>query len=157
MLKGAVPESRTGGNMNNKNSVQMEVLLDVLYKDGKIKLPVQGKSMEPFLKEGRDYVFLSVPDGQYKKGDIVVYRCNDTFVMHRIAEKTETGFSIIGDNQLQADYEVPKERIVAVINEVLRDGKRITKNQIVWKFYSEIYSNLGVRKIFLELHKIRKA
>ncbi len=157
MLKGAVPKSRIGENMNTKSSVQMEVLLDVLYKDGKIKLPVQGKSMEPFLKEGRDYVILSVPDGQYKKGDIVVYQCNNTFVMHRIAEITDNGFSIIGDNQLQADYEVPKERIVAVINEVIRDGKRITKNQFIWKFYSEIYSNIEVRKIFLKLHKIRKA
>lgn len=157
MLKGAVPEVRQVKKMYNKSSVQMEVLLDVLYKNGKIKLPVQGKSMEPFLKEGRDYVILTVPDGHYKKGDIVVYRCNGSFVMHRVTDINSSGFSIMGDNQLQPDYKVPKERIVAVVKKIFRNGKEITENDFVWKFYSDFYINLNVRKFFLKLHKIRKA
>lgn len=141
----------------NKDFIEMDFLLDVLKESGTIKVPVQGRSMRPFLKEGRDSVVLNLPDGNLKKGDIVVYKRKNTCVMHRIVDVQQNTVSIMGDNEINPDNGVDKSNIVAVVKEIHRDGKIIRKNDFQWKFYSDIYINQNVRKLFLKLHKIRKA
>lgn len=135
----------------------MELMLDIMNECGSVDLPVQGKSMRPFLKEGRDTIQLVKPDGQFKKGDIVVYRRNEKYLLHRIvAVGTET-VSIAGDDEFQPDTGVDRDRIVAVVSKIRRDGKIIDKNDIIWKFYSKIYINLQVRKTLVKANKMRRA
>lgn len=143
--------------MKNNNFVEMEFLLDILKESGTIKLPVQGKSMEPFLKEGRDSVVLNLPDGELKKGDIVVYKRKNTYVMHRVVDVQQNTLSIMGDNEINPDNGVNKNTVVAVVKEIHRNGKIITEKDLLWKFYSDIYIKKNVRKFFLNIHKIRKA
>ena len=149
-------ETKQVQKMNDNNSVEMELLLDVLNECGTIRLPVQGRSMQPFLKEGRDSAVLNLPDGNIKKGDIVVYKRKNAYFMHRIVDVQKNTVSIMGDNEINPDNGVEKSNIVAVVNEIRRDGKTINKNDFLWKFYSDVYINMKIRKIFLKLHKIRK-
>lgn len=142
--------------MNGKNFVEMELLLDVLNESGTVTLPVQGKSMLPFLKEGRDSVILRPSDGQYKKGDIVVYKRGNAYFMHRIISVGDGTVSIMGDNEINPDSGVDVKRIAAVVNAVKRGGKSVKPDSLLWKFYSVIYIKPVVRKFFLSLHKIRK-
>ena len=142
--------------MNENNSIEMELLLDVLRECGTIKLPVQGRSMQPFLKEGRDSAVLKLPDGNFNKGDIIVYKRKNTYFMHRIVDVQQNTVSIMGDNEINPDNGVPKSNIVAVVKEIHRDGKIINQKDFLWKFFSDVYINMSVRKIFLRLHKIRK-
>lgn len=138
------------------NFVEMEFLLDVMRDSGAISLPVQGKSMRPFLKEGRDSVVLIVPNGDYKKGDIVVYKRKNTYVMHRIVSVGQNTVSIMGDNEINPDNGVDKNNIVAVVKEIRRNGKVISNRDFEWKFYSDVYINPIIRKMILSFHKIRK-
>lgn len=142
--------------MNENNFVEFELLLDVLNECGTVKLPVQGKSMQPFLKEGRDSVFLSVPDGNYNTGDIIVYKRGNAYFIHRITEVNDDTVSIMGDNEINPDNGVPKERIVASVRRIEREGRIITEKDLIWKFYSKVYIKQNVRNFFLKLHKIRK-
>lgn len=143
--------------MNEKCFLEMELMLDIMNECGSVDLPVQGKSMRPFLKAGRDSVQLVKPDGQFKKGDIVVYRRNDKYLLHRIvAVGTET-VSIAGDNEFQPETGIDRGRIVAVVSKVRRDGKVIDKNDIIWKFYSKVYINMCVRKTLVKANKMRRA
>lgn len=142
--------------MNSKNVVEMELMLDVLKESGTVTLPVQGRSMLPFLKEGRDKVFLSLPDGNCRKGDIVVYRRGRAYVMHRIISVGENTVSIIGDNEINPDNGVSKESIAAVVKKAERRGRIINEKSLVWKFYASVYIRPLIRKAFLKLHKVRK-
>lgn len=142
--------------MNDRKNVDMELLLDVLNECGTVKLPVQGRSMRPFLKEGRDSVILNRPDGNYKKGDIVVYKRGSAYIMHRIISVNDNSVSIIGDNEINPDNGVCRDNIAAVVKEVYRNGKMLNSGSFIWKFYEKVYINLTVRKIILKLHRIRK-
>lgn len=67
-------------------------------KDGAV-IPVAGNSMEPFLKNGRDQVYLVKPEQntQYQPGDIVLFqRKNGQYVLHRIAMASDTLLMIRG-------------------------------------------------------------
>lgn len=142
--------------MNGKNVVEMELMLDVLKESGTVTLPVQGRSMLPFLKEGRDRVVLSLPDGNFRKGDIVVYHRGKAYVMHRIISVSGNTVSIMGDNETNPDSGVNIENIVAAVEKAERKGRMINKNNLIWKFFSSVYIRPRVRKFFLKLHKIRK-
>ena len=142
--------------MSGKQFVEMELILSAFKESGTASLPVQGRSMRPFLKAGRDRVFLSLPDGNFRKGDIVVYRRGRAFIMHRIIAVDGDTVSIMGDNETNPDNGVSKESIVAVVKKAERKGRIITEKSLVWKFFSSVYIRPRVRGFFLKLHRIRK-
>ncbi len=72
---------------------------------------VVSESMEPTLYVGEMVVIQSVKD--YSEGDIVVYMRGSTPIIHRIIDKTSSGFIIKGDNNPVADPGIiKKEQIV---------------------------------------------
>lgn len=109
-------------------------------------LRVQGKSMRPFLREGRDTVVFSKPE-RLKVGDIVVFMRNGYYIMHRII-KIENGYiSTLGDNLKTPEEKIPVENVVAKAVSAVRDGKEITPNSPIWQFFGKVYIHQNVRKI----------
>lgn len=69
-------------------------------------------SMEPAIHPG-DMVILRAQD-DYETGDIVTYRAN-SYITHRVIEKTENGYITQGDANNTPDDEILKSRIVGQV------------------------------------------
>ncbi len=118
------------------------VIEEVIRVNGKIRLTVTGMSMYPLMRNRLDSVLLRKTD-EVKKYDILLYtRQNGSYVLHRAVKIKENTVDIIGDGERRIERDVPKEKIIASVEEIKR-GKRIIKtNSFLYKLYCRVWTLL---------------
>lgn len=120
-------------------------------KDGEeLYLRVQGNSMSPFLKDGRDTVVLTKPV-KLRRGAVVVYRRGRMYIMHRVISVDGDVFTAWGDNLSTPEKDIPADSAVAMVKAAVRKGKRITPKSPTWNFYSKVFIFPAVRKLIRKL------
>jgi hypothetical protein len=95
--------------------------------------------------------------------DIPLYkRNNGKFVLHRIIGFEKDSYVMCGDNQLFAEKGIKDDNIIAVVETIIRNGKKIDlKKSKGYKIYLFFWCRLFfIRKICLKsftvIRKIRK-
>lgn len=119
----------------------MKIQLD-LY--GKLQINPRGRSMLPFLKEIRNSVVVA-PKKTIKKYDIVLYKYNDVYVLHRVIAVGEREYIICGDNSDVLE-KVEKENIIGVVTDIISGNKKYSANNVLLKFCVRIWYRLGLKK-----------
>ena len=115
-------------------SVAYEELLD---RDGQVMTHVVGSSMLPLLRDRQSIVLVEavrlVPP---KKGDVVLYKTNGTYILHRILRISPDEYLIRGDNTWLIEH-VPKAALLATLTGFCRtpEGKMISRNHPGYKLY----------------------
>lgn len=121
--------------MNDDN---MKIQLD-LY--GQLKIKPKGRSMLPFLKEARNSVVVEAPKRPIKKYDIVLYKYNDVYVLHRVMKTGETAYIICGDNS-NALEKVEKENIIGVVTEIISGNRKYSADNVFLKLCVKVWYGL---------------
>lgn len=93
-----------------------------------------GKSMMPMLRQRRDLLTIErKPPGRLKKYDVPLYKRGDRYILHRIVEVTDTGYVIIGDNNVLFEYDVKDEQILGVLTGFVRNDPALLQRFMFWK------------------------
>ena len=131
-----------------------------LDKYGNAAAITEGDSMRPLFKTKRDMVVLQKPSAPPKKYDVVLYKANGNYTMHRIIGAVRGGevYVIRGDNTFLKEY-VPSERIIAVLVSFTRKGKEGSVDTLRYKVYSRIWHYLYPIRFLIRIPvaAIRKA
>ncbi len=93
---------------------------------GYFPLVITGTSMQPFLIQGRDVVWLCKCEAaELKKGAILLFeRVDGSLVLHRVRDVLPDGKLIMnGDAQTWCE-KISYNQVVAVVNEIERNGKK---------------------------------
>ena len=115
---------------------------DELSKHGVYASTTSGVSMRPLFRTGRDMVIISKPTGEEKKYDIVLYRDGrGKYILHRIIAVKDSFYIIRGDNTYVRER-VDKSRIIGVLTEFNRRGKRGSVDSFGFKLYSRVWNFL---------------
>ena len=115
---------------------------DELERHGVYASTTRGVSMRPLFRTGRDMVIISRPEGEQKKYDVVLYRDGKgKYILHRIISVKDTHYVIRGDNTYVREY-VDKSRIIGVLTEFNRKGKRHAVTEAGYRFYSRLWNFL---------------
>lgn len=118
--------------------------IDALLKERHpVTIPVNGTSMEPFLKDGRDYVTLRHCDaGKLKRGNVVLARSggNGHIVLHRIVGRKGDVFILQGDGNPLKTEEAKTADIIGKAVSVTRKGKQYPTTGFAWHLYSAYIS-----------------
>ncbi len=122
----------------------------------RVKIPVKGNSMLPFIVGEQDVVTLvkATPES-VQKGRIVIARLNEnTYYLHRIARVDGNKVTLRGDGNPYA-YEVcPASSILAEAVEVERNRKRYTPDTFVWKLFRQLWPSNGfLRRVLLAAYR----
>lgn len=146
--------------------IEPEILLEeyrqLLQNDDSVKalpLLVSGNSMEPFLRHGRDTVYLSRLSRPARRGDILLYRrAGGAYVLHRVHRVTPEGYTMLGDAQTCPEPGIRPEQVIAVVERVVRRGKSETPGRLCWEFYEKLWPRLlGMRRLLLAVvRRLRK-
>lgn len=97
-----------------------------LAERGSFVTTAQGVSMMPLIRPGRDLVEISRKgDDRCKKHDVVLYKRDGKYILHRILEVRPDDYVIAGDHQTVKESGVTDEDIIGVLSAVIRGGKRI--------------------------------
>ena len=108
----------------------------------------RGASMYPLFKTHRDMVILEKPNSPLKKYDVVLYRVDDSYVLHRIIGKKGDVYIIRGDNTFKREY-ISEDKIIGVLTAFNRKGKRGNVTDHSYKFYSRLWHFIyPIRYIF---------
>ena len=111
-----------------------------LRDNGAYASVTKGTSMRPLFKTNRDVVYLKRCDTEPKKYDVVLYKSGEgKYVLHRIVRVLPDRFVIRGDNTFIPEY-VAKDRILAVMTEYNRGGKRRSTDYRGYRIYSRLWN-----------------
>ena len=116
-------------------SEMLPIIKTVIEAGGEFELVVTGISMQPFLMDRRDRVYLAKCDtASIRRGDILLYtRCDGSLILHRVYKVCDDGtLTIIGDNQWQLEPGVMRENVVARVTRCVRNGKEIVCGKSLW-------------------------
>ena len=91
-----------------------------LEQGDQVWIPVQGKSMQPFLRE-RDKVLLKrVGIAEIAIGDMVLARWAQGYVLHRVIRKDRNALWLVGNNNLAQIEKIAAADLIATVVEVRR-------------------------------------
>ena len=116
----------------------------------------RGVSMRPLFKTHRDMVIIKSITVPLKKYDVVVYTgsSRNRYTMHRIIGERDGVYVIRGDNTYVKEY-VPRDRIIGILTEFNRRGKRHTTDELSFKIYSRVWHYIyPVRYIYAKLRRL---
>ena len=131
--------------MKPEKNIDVNTLLDSLQNGESITLPVQGVSMVPFLKPGKDTVNVEIPTSKIKKGDIVLYKKGKSIVMHRVFAADGDSFSAVGDNETGIESGIPISYVRARVTQVNTENGAVKPQNLRWRFFSWVFTNEKMR------------
>ena len=142
----------------------MEQLPEMLLEAESIPLIISGNSMAPFLRHGRDTVYLAQITQPPKKGDMILFRReNGAYVLHRVYRKRNGVFSMVGDGQLSLEPGIRYEQMLAVVKAVRRNGRLLHAGSLCWEFFEHVWLDLlplrpGISRLhrYLTMRRKRK-
>lgn len=124
--------------MNDSMKIQLD-----LY--GQLNINPKGKSMLPFLKENRNAVIVSIPKRPIKKYDIVLYKQDGVYILHRVIKIGKRAYVICGDNSNVVE-KVEKQNIIGVVTEIISFNKKYSTDNLFLKFCVKLWYELGLKK-----------
>ena len=119
----------------------IEIIEDAVKKGGSMPLVVTGDSMNPFMKDGRDTVWLEAcKTSDYKRGKILLFRREDgKVVLHRVKKIFPDGILVMhGDAQYWCE-EIKEEQVLAVVTFIERNEKKTSCNSLIYKIKIEFW------------------
>lgn len=119
--------------------------------NGRVVITPVGSSMWPMLRGGRDTVILEKPSGRLKKYDLPVYKRDDgSLIMHRVTDVCSDCYTMCGDHQVNSEYGIRDEQIIAVVTGFYRGEKYYSvENKRYLKYCKFWCKSLKRRKILM--------
>ena len=117
----------------------MPIIKELIDGGSEVKMQVSGISMTPILHDIQDSVVLTKPH-KVKKYDIVLHqRENGQYILHRIIKKKGNVLTIAGDFEVEKEYPVYTEQIIAKVIAFTRNGKDYKPGDFIIRLYSFIW------------------
>lgn len=139
------------------------LLLGLIEQGVDVTFRVTGCSMSPLWANLRDSVVLTKCDPlKLKKGQVPFYRrANGKYILHRIIKVNKDTYNMIGDNQSEVEFDVPKSAVLCVVKGFYRKGKYYSCDAFTYRLYTFLWVNLrplrslmwGAVKILKKLFK----
>jgi phage repressor protein C with HTH and peptisase S24 domain len=131
--------------LKNKYTVEFDSLMEIietkLSQGSEVIILATGNSMMPLFKHKRDQVCL-IKERNLKKYDMILYRrLNGQYVLHRIVGKNSDGFILRGDNQLENEYSIQLEQVIAKVISFKRKGKDYRCTNLIYSCYARVWVN----------------
>lgn len=113
--------------------------VEQLLAEGKsVRIKAKGRSMEPFIRDGRDEIVLSAGI-QARKGCIILARTGESIVLHRVINIEGNAVTLMGDGNLYKTESCLREDIIAVATRIVRRGKEIDPECFMERFKARIW------------------
>ena len=111
---------------------------EALLRDGIFASGTKGASMKPMLRAGRDTVYITKNTELPKKYDVILYRTDSGYTLHRIVGVRGGVDLVRGDNTYRTER-VPRERVLGILSGVQRGGKYYDITSLAYRLYAHLW------------------
>ena len=87
--------------------------------------------------------------GRCKKYDVVLYKRNGQYILHRILRVLLSGYLIAGDNNCFVERDITDADIIGVMTREIRNGKDITMDDPFYRLYVHLWCDCYPLRMFL--------
>lgn len=109
---------------------------DALAQQGVYVSTTVGVSMWPMLRNRRDTIIVEPLHGRrLRRFEVPLYRRGDAYVLHRCVEVHPASYTMLGDNCLNKEREIPDERVIGVLTGFYRGDKRVNMEGGTYRAY----------------------
>ena len=122
---------------------------EILDRDGVLAYTNVGVSMMPLLRQRKDLIEIQKKPRRCKKYDVVLYKRNGQYILHRILRVLPTGYLIAGDNNFFVERDITDADILGVMKRVVRNGKDITMDDPLYRLYVHLWCDCYPLRMFL--------
>ena len=114
---------------------------DLLQEKGCFVYTNMGTSMMPLLRQRRDIIEIHKKGtARCKKYDVVLYKRESRYILHRILKVHPNDYVIVGDHCIRREYGITDDMILGVMTKVIRNGKTIDVNtNKLYKLYVHLW------------------
>ncbi len=141
--------------MNKMDGTKVYNAKEILEKSGCYCTKIVGVSMNPFIWQSRDTVFIVKKTERLKKYDVALYISNKgDYVLHRVKKVRENSYDIVGDNNFVLDKFVPESSVIGVLEGYYKRDKYIKCSSRLYKFKSRIYCFLPIKAVFVFFNRV---
>ena len=113
--------------------------VEQLLAEGKsVRIKAKGRSMEPFIRDGRDEIVLAAGIAP-EIGRTVLARTAEGIVLHRVIKIEGNAVTLMGDGNLYKTESCLREDIIAVVTRIVRKGKDIDPECFMERFKAETW------------------
>lgn len=136
------------------------IICEFLAEGKSVTVTARGNSMRPMLFDLRDRLTLSPCHlDKLNIGDVIFYRRdNGSYVVHRIVEKEDGNFTLMGDCQAYKERDIRPDQILARVTSFVRRGKKISCTDKGYLRYSRFWTGSYFwRRVYVRLWLIRKS
>ena len=112
-----------------------------------------GQSMEPLFRTHRDLVFLSPPDGPFRRFDVILYPGHhENCLLHRVVGIAKDRTLLVrGDNTFRLEH-IPPSDVLAVLTEFTRKKKHHRVTDRSYRLYVRVWN--AIYPVRLVVHKV---
>ncbi|OPC00356.1 hypothetical protein BAS09_16865 [Elizabethkingia ursingii] len=134
------------------NDLFFEQVKERLNAGQKVKIPVAGRSMEPFLQNGDLVVLKRFDENDLVNGKIVLAYFNNAYVLHRIVRIKEDTVTLAGDGNIQQVEIITNKDILAVVIQAYRGEKELSINTLLGRIW---YKLRIIRAVYSKIFGIK--
>ncbi|MCL1669412.1 S24/S26 family peptidase [Elizabethkingia ursingii] len=134
------------------NDLFFEQVKERLNAGQKVKIPVAGRSMEPFLQNGDLVVLKRFEENDLVNGKIVLAYFNNAYVLHRIVRIKENTVTLAGDGNIQQIEIITDKDILAVVIQAYRGEKELSINTLLGQIW---YKLRVIRAVYSKIFGIK--
>ena len=121
-----------------------------------VTIMLEGDSMRPLIRRGRDYVTIVPIDRTVQKGDVVLF-CGgpERFVVHRVWKVDGDRVQTLGDNCVNPDPWMPLEDVWGLVVKMERDGRYYRLDSRAARAFGLIWMRLfPARRAYLRCRRL---
>lgn len=129
-----------------------------LDETGSVLFIVQGTSMQPMLRNGKDKVLLvKVGEKGLRPGDICLFRHCGKHILHRLIRRDGNDLYMRGDNVIGHCDICRPEDVAGIVETVYRNERRLSPTSKKWKTITGIHRlTMKVKRPFAIIyHKLK--
>nr|WP_321408336.1 S26 family signal peptidase [uncultured Carboxylicivirga sp.] len=119
----------------------INIIVDLLKEGKTTEIQAHGISMFPLLLPG-DKLKIS-PEGNYTKGDIIVFKGTETLIAHRIITISDTKVMCKGDSLFSADPILSQQDILGKVIGRTRKNSYQSVNHWIFRISKQLMPHLG--------------
>lgn len=114
-----------------------------------VKITLDGDSMRPLIRRGRDTVTILPVHRALKKGDIVLFKGGETrYVVHRIYKIQGESVQTFGDNCYKPDAWIPVQNVWGIVTRMERNGKTCSLDNQASRVFGRLWMLLHPVRMF---------
>jgi signal peptidase I len=116
----------------------MDLVIESLNNNQDAVIKVLGSSMEPFFKNGITDVTIQTINHPLKKHDIILFKYENTYKLHRIIKIKDQIIYASGDNLLSKEV-ISTDQVIGIIKSFKNHNQITSTSSISYKLKYKIY------------------